>query len=183
MKTITSALVAACLLCASSFAAAAVECSTDTPLSVLGADGVGNGLIAQDGAVPSSIGDALTNGSLASQVYNGGNWQSGVAHLNGTATCPDYPDSSAAVQALASAVDDALHDSQAVSAALATPIWLEQGENFAVSGGVGFTDGSAAFGMTGVMRLGHNVAGYAGGAISANDTNYWAGKAGLRLGW
>jgi hypothetical protein len=62
------------------------------------------------------------------------------------------------------------------------PVWLQQNENFSVSGGVGFSDGGTAVGVTGVMRLDQNWAGFAGGAVS-DDGKLWAGKAGVRVGW
>ena len=71
----------------------------------------------------------------------------------------------------------------AVSAALSMPTWLQQNENFAIAGGFGFSDDSGAFGGTAVMRLDKNVSTFAGGAVSTEDSNYWAGKAGVRVGW
>ena len=69
----------------------------------------------------------------------------------------------------------------AIGAALSLPVWLEKQENFAISGGVGFSDdGTTALGMTGIMCLEKNVSGFAG---IATDGENWAGKAGVRVGW
>jgi hypothetical protein len=105
----------------------------------------------------------ITPGGVVDQIaQNGG---TGTANLSGTANCPDTD----------------LSDTHALAAALSNPIWLETGENFAISGGVGFSDGSGAFGATGLMRFDRNVSGFAGGALVDDDT--WAGKAGVRVGW
>jgi hypothetical protein len=87
------------------------------------------------------------------------------AQFSGSANCPD--------------VD--LSETHALAAALSVPVWLETGENFAISGGMGFSDGEGAFGATGLMRFDRNVSGFAGGALVDDDT--WAGKAGVRVGW
>jgi hypothetical protein len=76
-----------------------------------------------------------------------------------------------------------IDSSLALSAALSLPVWLEAHENVAISGGFGFSDGGeVAFGATGVVRLDRGVSGFAGGAVST-DGGYWAGKAGVRVGW
>jgi hypothetical protein len=60
---------------------------------------------------------------------------------------------------------------------------LQQNENFSITGGVGFSDGGeTAIGVTGIMRLDKNWAGFVGGAVST-DGGEWAGKAGVRVGW
>lgn len=92
---------------------------------------------------------------------------SGTAHLAGTATCPDNTG-----------------DLLALSAALSTPVWLEAGERFAVSGGLGFSgDGDTAVGATGVMRFDRNFSGFAGAAVGTENTDNWAGKVGVRAGF
>ncbi len=68
----------------------------------------------------------------------------------------------------------------AMSAAISTPVWLSDSENFAISGGVGFAEGETAFGATGIMRLDKNWSAYAGGAVGSGD---WVGRAGARVGW
>jgi hypothetical protein len=74
-----------------------------------------------------------------------------------------------------------LEKSLAIGAALSLPVWLEKHENFAISGGVGYSHGGAsAFGFNGAMRFDKNVSGFAG---IASDGNTWAGKAGMRIGW
>lgn len=76
-----------------------------------------------------------------------------------------------------------MDESLALSAALSLPVWLQQNENFSVSGGVGFSDGGeTALGATGIVRLDGNVSAF-GGAAFATEGSAWAGKAGLRLGW
>jgi hypothetical protein len=66
---------------------------------------------------------------------------------------------------------------------LAQPVWLENRERFSVSGGLGFAQGGAvALGVTGVMRLGGSVAGFAGVAVSP-DSGLWSGRVGGRVGW
>jgi hypothetical protein len=97
----------------------------------------------------------------AAPIIGGG----GTYNLQGSANCPD--------------VD--LSETHALAAALSVPVWLETGENFAISGGMGFSDGEGAFGATGLMRFDKNVSGFAGGALVDDDT--WAGKAGVRVGW
>ena len=72
-------------------------------------------------------------------------------------------------------------ESFAVSAALSQPTWLEPHENFAVSGGLGFTGDGAAIGITGVMRLDRNVSAFAGAAVAPSGN--WAGRVGARVGW
>lgn len=102
----------------------------------------------------------------AQDVWNGGAWD-GTGHFAGHTTCPDYD------------VSDAL----AVAAALSTPAWLETGERFSLSGGFGFSEGAAALGATGLMRFDKNWSGFVGGAVSTDDSDLWAGRAGVRLGW
>jgi hypothetical protein len=92
----------------------------------------------------------------------------GVAGLNG-ANAPDALDA-----------DDAA-DLLALNAALSLPAWLETGERFAVSGGVGFADGASAFGATGILRLQGSVSGFAG--VAFGESGEWAGKAGVRAGF
>lgn len=75
-------------------------------------------------------------------------------------------------------MDDAL----ALSAALSPPVWLGDKETVRVSIGTGFTDGAAAVGATGVVRIDGALAGFVGGAVST-ETGEWAGKAGVSVGW
>jgi hypothetical protein len=91
------------------------------------------------------------------------------ANIPGTAACPESKNTQ----------DDAL----AVSAALSSPVWLETGERASVSGGLGFTEDSTAVGLNGIYRIDKGLSGFAGGAMSTSETDVWAGKAGLRLGW
>jgi hypothetical protein len=70
----------------------------------------------------------------------------------------------------------------ALAAALSLPIWLENQEKYAISGGIGFSDdGDAAFGISGVMRLDKNTAAF--GGVAVGEDGRWAGKAGVRVGW
>ncbi len=143
---------------------AAEACTVDTPVSLFGADGKGNGIISNDG---------LTfDGSLADQVYNGGTYD-GVAHLNGSADC------SQAFKDLEKEIDQGT----ALAAAMSAPVWLGEGETFRISGGVGFTDGEAAVGATGLYKINKNLAGYAGGAVATSNSDVWSAKAGLSVGW
>jgi hypothetical protein len=72
----------------------------------------------------------------------------------------------------------------AFSAAFSQPAWLEKGENFSLSGGFGFAGtGETAYGVTGIMRLGPHVAGFAGGAMDTQGGRLWGGKVGARIGW
>lgn len=73
-------------------------------------------------------------------------------------------------------------DALALSAALSPPVWLGDTERVRISTGVGFTDGAAAVGATGVVRIDGALAGFAGGAVSA-ETGAWAAKAGFSYGW
>jgi hypothetical protein len=74
-------------------------------------------------------------------------------------------------------MDEAL----ALGSALSMPTWLQQNENFAISGGVGFSESNTAFGATGVVRFDKNWSGFVGGAVSEGGA--WTGKAGARVGW
>jgi hypothetical protein len=117
-------------------------------------------------------GSCTTNTSVstdqASEAYSDANGD-GDENFAGTASCPDGKNTQ----------DDAL----AVSAALSSPVWLETGERASVSGGVGFTEDAAAIGLNGIYRIDKGLSGFAGGAMSTSETDVWAGKAGLRLGW
>jgi len=73
-------------------------------------------------------------------------------------------------------------DALALSAALSPPVWLGDNERVRISTGVGFTEGAAAVGATGVVRIDGALAGFAGGAVST-ETGAWAGKAGFSYGW
>lgn len=75
-----------------------------------------------------------------------------------------------------------LDESLAITAALGMPAWLESGENFSLTGGIGFANGESALGVNGIMRIQGGVSGFAGGAVSDGGGN-WAGKAGVRIGW
>jgi hypothetical protein len=94
---------------------------------------------------------------------------------------PGFPNAAYDFQGTANCPDVDLSETHALAAALSVPVWLETGENFAISGGMGFSDGEGAFGATGLMRFDRNVSGFAGGALVDDDT--WAGKAGVRVGW
>jgi hypothetical protein len=74
-----------------------------------------------------------------------------------------------------------MDESLALNAALSMPVWLGDTENFAISGGAGFSESNTAFGATGVMRLDKNWSAFVGGAVG--DSGAWAGKAGARVGW
>lgn len=104
--------------------------------------------------------DSISNGGANDGTYS----------FNGSADC-------------SSAIEDAQMDSAALAAALSTPVWLEPGEKFAISGGLGFSDGSTAVGATGIVRFGSNLSGFVGGAFNTDDTDLWAGKVGLRAGF
>jgi collagen triple helix repeat protein len=69
----------------------------------------------------------------------------------------------------------------ALAAAMNQPAWLEPRENFSLTGGVGFTNGGAAIGLTGIMRLNGSVAGY--GGVAVEPGGLWTGKVGARVGW
>lgn len=164
MRTIFSYLTAiatvAFLAAVAISPANADECTTNTPLSFSTADSP-NGIFG-GGPGSGSILDQMTSGDL-------------VADLHGTANCPGYG-------AALDAVNERIDQSQAVSAALSTPVWLEPQEKFAVSGGLGFTDGATAVGATGIVRMDKNWSAFGGGAVSADGDEY-AGKAGLRAGF
>ncbi|MGE0366917.1 MAG: hypothetical protein AB7Q00_14415 [Phycisphaerales bacterium] len=152
-------------------------CTTDTPVSLFGNDGVGNGLLSNQGgslaAPPSDLfgpSNILNNGSVVGQVAGPGVDGGGVAHLNGTADCGD----------IAGAIDDAANESAALAAALSNPTYLRENEKFSISGGIGFAEDSVAGGATLMLRLDSNVAAYVGGAVSENLA---AGKGGIRVGW
>lgn len=76
-----------------------------------------------------------------------------------------------------------MDESLALNAALSLPGWLEKGENFSITGGVGFSDGGeTAVGATGIVRIDGGTSAFAGGAVST-EGGAWAGKAGVRVGW
>jgi hypothetical protein len=155
------------MLSVSAFQAQA--CTTDTPLSLWGQGG-SNGLIGSDGTT--TLSQSSFDGSVVGQIANpaAGYDGSGTAHLHGSADC-------------SSAIEDAQMDVAALAAALSTPIWLEPGENFAISGGLGFSDGATALGATALLRFNKNWSGFAGGAVSTDDTDLFAGKVGIRAGF
>ena len=71
----------------------------------------------------------------------------------------------------------------ALTSALSMPAWLESGERFAVSGGLGVaSDGSTALGMTGIMRLRGSASGFVGFAYEPTH-GMWGGRVGGRVGW
>ncbi|WP_414461754.1 hypothetical protein [Hyphomicrobium sp. DY-1] len=74
--------------------------------------------------------------------------------------------------------DDAL----ALSAALSPPVWLGDNEKVRISIGTGFTGSAAAVGATGVVRINSALAGFVGGAVSAESGDA-VGKAGISIGW
>jgi predicted outer membrane repeat protein len=76
-----------------------------------------------------------------------------------------------------------LNKSLAINSAVSLPGWLEEKENFSLSGGIGFSAGNeTALGFTGIARVDRNVSAFGGGAV-ATDGKGWAGKAGVRVGW
>lgn len=76
---------------------------------------------------------------------------------------------------------EAIEDAIALSAAIPDS-WLSDSENFAISLGGGFTDGSSAFGGIGTFRINKNLSAYGGGS-TLTDGGTWAAKGGVRLGW
>jgi hypothetical protein len=155
--------------------AANAACSANTPLSVWGQNG-SNGLVASTGQ-PNTY-DA---GSVVGQITNDLTNLDGTANLHGSADCSD--DLAALRSSLSRELQDAQSNLAALSAASSQPVWLEPGENFAVSGGLGFADGATALGATGIVRFDKHWSGFAGAAVSTDDTDVWSGKAGLRVGW
>lgn len=154
-------LIAMIVLAGLASAAHAGNCTTNTPVNLFGQNG-GNGLLS-NGGVP-----AFDDTGAVGQIANGGDGM-GTANLHGTASCP---------------VEDNSGELLAISAALSTPIWLEHGENFAISGGLGFSgDGDTALGATGIVRIDKGISGFAGGAFSTDNSDQWAGKAGMRVGF
>lgn len=118
--------------------------------------------------------DAQVITDLGTAIGGGGSYD-----LKGTADCPDAKDGKDGLNGRDFDASEAL----AVSAALSTPVWLGDSENFAVSGGLGFSDDATAVGANGVMRFSKNLSGFAGGAFSTDDSDLWAGKVGLRAGF
>lgn len=108
------------------------------------------------------------------KIANGGAWD-GTYNLAGTATCPGNA-------AALNEANDRIDRTQAISAALSSPVWLEAGEHFAISSGVGFTEGATAAGATGIARIDKNWSAFAGGAVST-EGGEWAGRGGFRVGW
>lgn len=120
-----------------------------------------------DCTTSSPVTPAIVEAALAEYAQNG---EDAVYNLQGSAKCPAYQ-----------APDFSEHF--ALSAALAMPVWLGDSEKFAISGGVGFSDDAAAIGATGVFRINQNLAAFAGGAVSTENSDVWAGRVGLRAGW
>lgn len=110
------------------------------------------------------VGDALT------EIHNGGDWE-GTYNLQGSADCS---------KEINDAAEQARDEALALSSAMSAPVWLGEGENFRISGGIGFTDGETAVGATALARINRNVAAYGGAAVNSDA---WAGKAGLSIGW
>lgn len=152
-----AAAFASSLLALALAAPAHATCTTNTPLSVWGQGG-SNGLLASSGT------PGYDAGSIVGQITNDLSDLDGTANLRGTAAC------------------DA-GDVLSVAAALSAPAWLEDGEKFSLSGGFGFADDAFALGATGIMRLDKNLSAFAGGAVSTDNSDVWAAKAGLRVGW
>ena len=169
MNKAYATLAAAFLLSVSGLQAQA--CTTNTPLSVWGQNG-SNGLLASTGTE-----NSYDAGSVVGQITNDFSDLNGTANLSGTADC------SAQFSALNKALREAQHDTAALAAALSTPVWLEAGEQFAISGGLGFSDGATALGATGLLRLDKNWSAFAGGAFSTDNSSFWSGKVGARVGW
>lgn len=118
--------------------------------------------LAADCTTSSPVTPAIVDSALAAYAEHG---DDAVYNLQGTASCPDAS------------------DTLAVASALSMPVWLGDKENFAISGGIGFSDDAAAIGATAVARINGNLAAFAGGAVSTESSDVWAGRAGLRLGW
>src|SRR5690606_5663717 len=117
-------------------------CPTNTPVSAFGVNG-SNGVIGSGGVNPftastqeaaeaSLLGSAV--GQIAAPDQNGDPTWNGVANFHGTADC----------SALRREMEEAASNTAALAAALSAPIWLGDSEQFAISGGVGFTDDAAA---------------------------------------
>lgn len=174
-NTAYAAFAAAILLVASSIHASAA-CTTNAALSAWGQNG-SNGVLSNTGspgAGPLGYDDSGIVGQILNPPAYDGN---GIANIHGTADCSDD------YARLSREIEDAQFSTAALSAALSTPVWLEPGENFSISGGLGFSDGATALGATGVLRLGTGLSGFAGGAFSTDNTDVWAGKIGLRAAW
>jgi hypothetical protein len=89
------------------------------------------------------------------------------------------------IQGPAAPVPDTLRIGEivALTSALSMPAWLESGERFALSGGLGIAgDGSTALGMTGIMRLRGSASGFVGFAYEP-QRGMWGGRVGGRVGW
>lgn len=70
----------------------------------------------------------------------------------------------------------------AISAALATPLYLGDSEKFSISGGLGFSESETALGFGMMMRIDKTFSLYGGGAMST-EGGAWAGRVGVRAGW
>lgn len=164
MRNLIAPIFAAVAAIALPAAAHAVTCSTNAALSAWGQNGT-NGVLSNSG-----VEGAIDYSGIAGQIITQNNDGNGVANVHGTATCPDAVDHTG--------------DLLAISAALSTPVWLETGERFAVSGGLGFSgDGDTAFGGTALMRIDGGLSAFAGGAVSTNHSDLWSGKVGVRAGF
>lgn len=154
-NAISAIAVAAALATASAAGAHAAECSATVPLP---------GFLGGPTTVPFNCPDPVQGpqGEAGLNGADGRDGADGAPGLNGR--------------------DFNLDKSLALSAAISTPVWLGDSENFAVSGGVGFSDSETAIGFNGVMRFDRTWSGFAGGAIS-QDGETWSGRAGLRAGW
>jgi hypothetical protein len=134
------------------------------------------------GSLPAKADECSTNSpvnlAIATEGYdtvvNGGALD-GTYNLKGTADCSDYG-------AAIGQANERIDKTQAMAAALSSPVWLNPDENFSVSGGVGFTDSEAALGATGLVRINRTFSAFGGGAFSV-DGDEIAGKVGFRAGW
>lgn len=128
-----------------------------------------------------------TTGATGANGTNGTNGANGVNGANGakgaTGGKGDKGDQGKDGKDGINGRDFDLEKSLALNAALSLPAWLEHGEQFSLTGGIGFAaGGDTAIGVTGIVRMEGSAAGFVGGAVSSSGDT-WVGKAGMRVGF
>ena len=141
--------------------------------------------------VPGATGPAGATGATGPQGVAGAQGATGATGPKGATGATGATGASLSasdIRAIQNNAQRFASGSTALASALALPIWLETKENFAISGGFGFDNRSAAFGMKGIMRLNTNVSVFGGVSVLPASQSYrgqteWAGQVGGRIGW
>ena len=133
--------------------------------------------------IPGAQGPAGSQGLTGPTGATGPQGVAGVNGSNGAAgpagaTGPQGPQGDVGPPGLNANADMGV----AVSIAMSSPIWLQQGEKFAVSGSWGQFEGRHALGLTGVAKLDTNLDFHAGVGIGEGGKSFGS-RVGFRYGW